>query len=362
MSNEEIHGGDEKLTIELTGGAQTRYGENPQQRGWFYKDVEGEPDPLGLDQFEKINGKEMSFNNYLDLNGALRTLCQIYVAIHQTTGKRPCVAVGVKHTNACGACFGISTAKKAEHLEDSVTRHMLAGDPVAIFGGIVILNFRVDLEIAKILLDTAREDPACNGKDRFLEVIAAPAFTPHALRLLREKGNLRLLVNKALEEPTIEQGQSKVSVRQGMLVQDLNVSVVTPKTWRLATSYALRKQQELTAVFVQAVCQTSQSNTITLARCDGAGLSYLVGNGVGQMSRVDCCRLAVEKAGKRARGAVAASDAFFPADDGPKVLIEAGVAGCISIEGSKADEQVIATFENDKVPLVLHDKRGFRHY
>jgi phosphoribosylaminoimidazolecarboxamide formyltransferase/IMP cyclohydrolase len=269
----------------------------------------------------------------------------------------------MKHLNAAGASCGLGSDASL------VTRKMLAGDPPAIFGGVVAVNYIVDSAIAEILLDTAREDPECHGKDRFLEVIAAPAFTPEALALLRSKGNLRLLVNEALAEPTIDMSQNWVKLRGKMLVEDRNTQVVTPDVWEQVTSKKVtgefNQEQNLAGAFVWAICKSSKSNTITLAAYEIDELYglviWIVGNGVGQQSRVACCQLASGKAGNLAKGAVAASDALFPATDGPEVLIDAGIVACVSISGSIKDKEVIATFEKAGVPLVFHNLRGFLH-
>lgn len=342
--------------IFLTNGVECRYGSNPHQRGFIY-DILGEPyDSCSLEHFQQLNGKEMSMNNWIDLDGALKALSQIYVALRKTVGKHPHVVAGVKHTNPAGASFSFQ--------EDAAeaTRKMLAGDPLAIFGGVIMTNYLVDLPIAEILLDTAREDPECDGKDRFLEIIAAPAFTSDALVLLRKKGNLRVLVNEALAMPTIAEGETFVKLRGKVVVEERNTAVVTPDTWEFPTNWELTEEGERAGVLAQAVCQVSKSNTITLAYCDDLEIGWIIKNATGQQSRVACCEMTVKDAGDEAEGAVGASDAFFPAEDGPETLMQAGVAGCITVQGSIADKRVIAICDKGDFALAMHDKRGFVHF
>lgn len=342
----------------LENGKPTRYGQNPHQSGCMFENPDDcSGDPLTIPNFRQLNGKAMSYTNFLDLDGAIRAVAQMCQAMKATTGKSPHVAAGMKHTNAAGAAVGFSSDPS------DVTRKMLAGDPLAIFGGVVATTYTITREIAEILLDTARTDPMCYGKDRFLEVIAAPAFTQQAIELLRQKGNLRLMVNEALAEPTIAEGENMVSIRGAVLVEGRNTAVVTSETWEEAdTGYVFTESGKLAGILAQAICQVSKSNTITLARCsDDLQLVWLVGNGTGQQSRVACCELAIKIAGAEAEDAVGASDAFFPAEDGPQTLIDAGVAGCISLSGSIAQARVVATCKKGKFVLALHQKRGFFH-
>ena len=296
-----------------------RYGENPHQRAAYYARV-GERDLLhGVD---RVQGKDLSFNNLHDVDAARALLAEL--------GERP-AAVIVKHANPCGAAVA-----------DDVGRAYalaLASDPLSAFGGIVALNAPVD------------EDLAGEITRIFTEVLIAPGFAPGALEVLSSKPNLTLLAAGPLELPSL----SAKDVTGGLLLQDADLTedgsdyvTVTEK------SPTPELVQDLT--FAWRVAKRVRSNAIVLAQ-DGA----TVGIGMGLTSRVDAAELAVRKAGARAGGAVAASDAFFPFADGIEALAEAGITAVIQPGGSKRDEELIEAANRHGVAMVFTGRRHFLH-
>jgi phosphoribosylaminoimidazolecarboxamide formyltransferase / IMP cyclohydrolase len=308
--------------------AVLRYGENPHQRAALY--TSGfQPEP-GLAQAEQLHGKEMSYNNYVDADAAVR-------AAHDH-GDRPTVAI-IKHANPCGIAVGDDVAQ--------AHRKAHACDPVSAFGGIIATNRPVTLAMAEQV------------KDIFTEVVVAPDFDEDALAVLTAKKNLRLLRTGTPPRGGIETRP----VSGGLLMQVVDTVDAEVEDggddasrWRLvcgepADAAALADLQ-LAWRAVRAV----RSNGILLAR-DGAS----VGVGMGQVNRVDSCHLAVSRAGDRAAGAAAASDAFFPFADGLQVLLDAGVRAVVSPGGSIRDEEVVAAAERAGATLYFTGTRHFAH-
>jgi len=296
-----------------------RYGENPHQAGALYRDPLGPSGTLASAQL--LGGKPLSYTNLLDADAALRLVYEF---------SEPAVAV-VKHTNPCGCALG---ATVVEALEGA-----LRGDPTSAFGGVVASNRTVDAKTAVRL------------REVFLEVVCAPAFDPEALELLRRKRNLRLLVAQA--------GEVDLEVRTvagGVLVQEPDRMGWRPEALRVVTSRAPTPEEWEALRFAWTVCKHTKSNAIVLAR----GFE-VVGVGAGQMSRVDSVRVAVRKAGERARGAVLASDAFFPFPDGVEEAVRAGVVAIVQPGGSVRDEAVIEVAERAGCAMVLTGVRPFRH-
>ncbi|MBD7918420.1 bifunctional phosphoribosylaminoimidazolecarboxamide formyltransferase/IMP cyclohydrolase [Cellulomonas sp. Sa3CUA2] len=304
-----------------------RYGENPHQRAALYTSGHG---PAGLAQARQLHGKAMSYNNYVDADAAWR-------AAHDH-GEAATVAI-VKHANPCGIAVG----------EDVAQAHARAHacDPVSAFGGVIATNRRLTLAAAEQIAPV------------FTEVVVAPAFDDDALALLAQKKNIRLLV---VDTPPLAPVETR-PVSGGLLVQSvdrIDAPGDDPAAWTLAAGDAADDATLADLAFAWRAVRAVKSNAILLA--DG-GAS--VGVGMGQVNRVDSCRLAVERANsgdvERARGAVAASDAFFPFADGLQVLLDAGVRAVVQPGGSVRDEEVVAAAAAAGVTLYLTGTRHFAH-
>lgn len=302
--------------------ADLRYGENPHQRAAVYA-VLGAG---GVANAVQLGGKEMSYNNYQDIDAAIR-------AAYDFT--QPAVAI-IKHANPCGIAVG----------EDIAQAHARAHatDPVSAYGGVIAANRPVTLALAESI------------KPIFTEVLAAPSFEPDALELLRSKKNLRLL---ELGDAAPQQLETK-PIGGGLLLQErdlLQAEGDSPENWTLVAGEAADESTLRDLEFAWRACRAVKSNAILLAR-DGAA----VGVGMGQVNRVDSARLAVERAGaERAAGSVCASDAFFPFADGPQVLFDAGVAAIVQPGGSIRDEEVIAAAQAAGVTMYVTGARHFFH-
>ncbi len=297
-----------------------RYGENPHQRAALY--TSGEP---GLAHAEQLHGKQMSYNNYVDTDAAWR-------AAHDHAD--PCVAI-IKHANPCGIAVGADIA--AAH------RKAHACDPVSAFGGVIAANREVGLTMAEQVAEV------------FTEVVVAPSFTEDALQVLTAKKNIRLL---RLGEAA--QGATELRpISGGLLLQSadrIDAPGDDPTTWTLATGEPLDAAGLDDLVFAWRSVRAVKSNAILLAH-DRA----TVGVGMGQVNRVDSARLAVTRAGERAAGSVAASDAFFPFADGLQVLLDAGVRAVVQPGGSVRDEEVVAAAQAAGATLYLTGTRHFAH-
>lgn len=303
-----------------------RYGENPHQRAAVYTAGHGTP---GLAQATQLHGKAMSYNNYVDADAAWR-------AAHDHDG--PAVAI-IKHANPCGIAVGtdIADAHARAH----------ACDPVSAFGGVIAANGTVTLAAAEQIAEV------------FTEVVVAPAYEPAALEVLQRKKNIRLLTVEGAPSAGVELRP----ISGGLLVQQVDrvdAPGDDPTTWTLAAGEAADAATLADLTFAWRAVRAVKSNAILLA--DG-GAS--VGVGMGQVNRVDSCRLAVERANsgdvERARGAVAASDAFFPFADGLQVLLDAGVRAVVQPGGSVRDEEVVAAAAAAGVTLYLTGTRHFAH-
>ncbi|GEJ98280.1 bifunctional phosphoribosylaminoimidazolecarboxamide formyltransferase/IMP cyclohydrolase [Streptomyces sp. NPDC003388] len=299
-----------------------RYGENPHQPAALYVEAGGE----GLAQAEQLHGKEMSYNNYTDTDAARRAAYD-----HD----EPCVAI-IKHANPCGIAVGADVAE--------AHRKAHACDPVSAYGGVIAVNRPVSKEMAEQVAEI------------FTEVIVAPGYEEGALEALAKKKNIRVL--KAPNGPA-NQVEVK-AVDGGVLLQEtdrLQADGDDPANWTLASGEALGEAELAELAFAWKACRAVKSNAILLAK-DGAS----VGVGMGQVNRVDSCKLAVERAGEeRARGAYAASDAFFPFPDGPEILIGAGVRAIVQPGGSIRDEQVVEAAQKAGVTMYFTGTRHFFH-
>jgi len=336
--------------------AELRYGENPHQRAAYYRQI-GAPTHL-LAGVKQLHGKELSFNNLLDLSSA-RELVEDF--------SEPTCAI-VKHNNPCGCALGRDAASAYERA--------FACDPQSAFGGVIALNRPVDLACAK----------AISGQ--FVEVLLAPRFEPDALALLAEKKNVRLLELPDWPEPA--GGLDAKPVIGGLLVQDRDEVSETAEQMSVMSVRQPSEQEWEDMRFAWQVCRHVRSNAIVIAR-EGA----TIGIGAGQMSRVDAVRIAVEKAqaageqaagadgasaagvaaggvspsGVAARavgtdrlaGAALASDAFFPFADGPQLAIDAGVGAIVQPGGSVRDEEVIAAADELGLVMVFTGERQFQH-
>ena len=308
--------------------ATLRYGENPHQPAALYRSGHG---PAGLAGAEQLHGKEMSYNNYVDTDAARRAAYDF---------DEPAVAI-IKHANPCGVAVGGDVA------EAHARAH--ACDPVSAFGGVIAANRPVSVEMARQVAEV------------FTEVIVAPGYEDGAVEVLTRKKNIRILVCEDLERGGVETRP----VSGGLLMQQrdsFQAEGDDPSAWTLATGDAASPEVLADLAFAWRACRSAKSNAILLAK-DGAS----VGIGMGQVNRVDSCKLAVERANslaegtERARGAVAASDAFFPFEDGPQVLIDAGVTAIVQPGGSVRDELTIEACKTAGVTMYFTGTRHFFH-
>jgi len=306
----------------LTRADVLRYGENPHQSAALYLD----PDvPPGLAQAEQLHGKAMSYNNYVDTDAARRAVYDF---------DRPCVAV-IKHANPCGIAVGADVAE--------AHRKAHACDPVSAFGGVIAVNREVYVYLAKQIADI------------FTEVVVAPSYADGAVDVLAAKPSIRVLRAADPAPYPIEWRQ----VSGGVLAQRrdaIDAPGDDPSTWTEQTGLAVDPEVLDDLAFAWRACRSVKSNAILLAS-DGA----TVGVGMGQVNRVDAARLAVARAGDRAKGSVAASDAFFPFADGFEVLAEAGVRAVAEPGGSKRDGEVVEAARNAGVALYFTGTRHFFH-
>ena len=314
------------LTIKAERLETLRYGENSHQRAALYSRIGGH----GIAQATQLQGKEMSYNNYVDADAALRAAFDMV---------KPAVAI-IKHANPCGIAVAAPQA-----LDPIASAHLRAHecDPVSAFGGVIAANRTVTLKMAE------------NLRDIFTEVIVAPAFEPEALEVFALKKNLRVMQLPA------DWRQETMDVRLvsgGLLLQDADrfpddIESVA-KDWELVSGERPDEMENL--IFAWKACRAVKSNAIVLARG-----SATVGIGMGQVNRVDSCRLAVERAGDRAAGSVAASDAFFPFADGPQVLIDAGISAIVQPGGSVRDQEVNDAARAAGVTMFFTGERHFFH-
>ncbi len=311
------------LTLQFSKLEDLRYGENPHQKAAFYRDLElREPSVANARQ---LQGKELSFNNILDLDAALEL-----VRNFDNTA-----AVVIKHTNPCGV------ALSPYSLVDAYTKAREV-DPASAFGGIVGFNRTVDADTAKELAST------------FLEAVIAPSFTPEALGILGAKKNLRLLETGDLAPagPSLDIKR----VNGGLLLQDRDVARLDRGALRVVTQRRPTDEEMEAMLFGWVVCKYVKSNAIVYSKP-----GQLVAVGAGQMSRVDSSRIAVQKAVLPIPGSVVASDAFFPFADGVEAAADAGATAVIQPGGSVRDEEVIAAADRRGLAMVFTGMRHFKH-
>lgn len=347
-------GGNRRI-IPLIRERKLLYGINPSMEAILYRtDIDRKNDPLAFYNFNLVAGEVPSTNNLDDWNKALGVMTHLAAVMDVNFGdSQKAMMVGIKHGNACGTA--IDSDPKI------VAQKMIEGDPLSIFGGIVMSNFEIDDEIAEILIshkvDTGR---------RILDNIYAPKFTKGAIEMLeRKKDKCRFLENEALktiDRNSLDRQPIMTSIRGGMIIQD-NFSYVLdlkhPELKVYGGELTEKIKKEITLAW--AVGSMSSSNTITIVKDN-----YLLGNGVGQQDRVGGATLAIARArrsGHNLTGSVAYSDSFFPFPDGIQTLIDAGVQVVFSSSGSMGDSEVIKTAQKAGILLVmLPDKicRGFR--
>ncbi len=303
--------------------AVLRYGENPHQQAALYRNDAGWP---GLAQAEQLHGKEMSYNNYTDADAAWRAAFD-----HEEI----CVAI-IKHANPCG--IAVSSVSVAD-----AHRKAHECDPLSAFGGVIAANTEVTVEMAETVADI------------FTEVIIAPAYEPGAVEVLARKKNIRVLV---ASEPQLG-GTEFRQISGGLLIQQRDEFTAPgddPANWTLATGSPADPATLADLTFAWRTCRAVKSNAIVIA-ADGA----TVGVGMGQVNRVDAAKLAVQRGGDRVRGAVGASDAFFPFPDGLETLTDAGVKAIVHPGGSVRDDQVTEAAAKAGITLYLTGARHFAH-
>ena len=320
----------DSLSIDLRKVRDLRYGENPHQRGALYTEVGARGHVLS--RVSKEHGKDLSFNNVLDLDSARSLLADL--------DDPACVIV--KHNNPCGAAEGESALDAYEKA--------LACDPLSAYGGVIALNRPIDEELARRL------------HENFVEVLIAPGYEGEAMAILQQKQAIRILENT--EQRLHRSDFDMKRVRGGMLVQELDGVAGDREGMTVETGGEPSELEWLDIAFAWKVCKHVRSNAIVLVKN-----RQTIGIGAGQMSRVDSVRLAIEKcraafgeeADARLNGCVVASDAFFPFADGPQAAVEAGARTVVQPGGSKRDDEVIAACEKAGVTMVFTGRRHFRH-
>jgi len=310
-----------------------RYGENPHQKAAYYR-----ADGAGAGFFagsSQLQGKELSYNNILDANAAFAIVKEF---------EKPCVAV-IKHNNPCG----VATAPTVTQAYNNA--HFC--DPASAYGGVVACNYAWTSDAARFM------------SDKFVEVIIAPDYEPEALKILAERENIRVLrIDFNLKE-YLEKLSSRINkcegfdikgVDGGLLVQEYDASVYGSLEYKVVTEKKPTIQQTEDLIFAWQVVKNVKSNAIVLASA-----KTTVGIGAGQMSRVDATRIAIEKAGEKAKGTVLASDAYFPFGDSAQIAINAGITAIIQPGGSVKDEESIKICNQFGIPMLFTGIRHFKH-
>jgi phosphoribosylaminoimidazolecarboxamide formyltransferase/IMP cyclohydrolase len=301
------------------------YGENPHQRAAYYQQVGARTHLLSM--VKQHHGKQLSFNNLLDLESA-RGMARDFEV--------PCCAI-VKHNNPCGVALGASALEAYERA--------FACDPLSAYGGVIAFNRTVDRATAERL------------HEQFIEVLFAPGFDDDALEILTQKQNIRILEDQERRIPQLGEPEIK-QVLGGLLVQDRDAARDEREGMEVATDRQPTEDEWSDMLFAWRVAKHVKSNAIVLAK----GLAT-IGIGAGQMSRVDSVRLSIEKCrdAELIKGAALASDAFFPFADGPELAVEAGVTAVVQPGGSVRDDEVVAAAQDAGVAMVMTRRRHFRH-
>lgn len=308
--------------------SQLRYGENPHQRAALYSDPSIRT--ANLVSARQLSGKELSYNNLLDLDAALEIVRGL---------AQPAVSV-IKHNNPCGAATDSKLSRAC--------RKALAGDPLSAFGSVLGFNRTLDIETAELLCEPGL----------FIEAIVAPDYEAGAVGLLTTKpkwsDNVRLMQVGRLEDPPSPLQRRFIS--GGMLVQDADRMTSAVLQWKTVTDTEVADELWDDVAFAWEMVRHVKSNAIVLAKD-----TSLIGVGAGQMSRVDSVEIAIDKAGDRARGSVLASDAFFPFPDSIEAAAEAGIVAVVQPGGSRRDQEVIDACDRHDLPMVLTGRRHFKH-
>ena len=321
----------EPLTLSFTKVQDLRYGENPHQKAAFYREPAA---TSGLASAEKLHGKELSFNNIYDLNAA-------YNLVQEFSDQNTPAAAIIKHTNPCGAAMAGTLAQAFAKARE--------GDPISAFGGILAVNQPIDAETANLI----------TGKNTFFEAVIAPGYSDEAFTILTTKkqwcANLILLRSQPASGATKEEYDYK-RVSGGLLVQTTDTATLKPSQTETASERQATAEEMSDLMLAWKLVKHVKSNAIVLVKD-----RQLIGAGAGQMNRVQSVRLAVAQAGEKAKGAVLASDAFFPFPDGPEAALQAGVTAIIQPGGSKKDDEAIAIADQYGAAMVLTGRRHFRH-
>jgi phosphoribosylaminoimidazolecarboxamide formyltransferase/IMP cyclohydrolase len=313
---------DETLTVTFEKVQDLRYGENPHQKAAFYKEV-GKQSGTLVDAVQ-LHGKELSYNNINDTNGALEALKEFYGT--------PTV-VAVKHANPCGV-------GSADSIYEAFIK-AYEGDPVSIFGGIVVANGEIDKKTAEKI------------NELFIEVLVAPSYSEEALEVLTKKKNIRILKLEGIEKRY--QGYELKKVMGGILLQDTD-SVLLGEDLKVVTKRQPTKEEMEDLIFAWKVVKNTKSNGISLAKD-----KMLIANGPGQVSRIWALQNAIRQGGESLIGSVLASDAFFPFEDSVEAANKAGVTAIIQPGGSIRDEDSIKLCDKYGIAMVFTGMRHFKH-
>ncbi|MGG0753789.1 bifunctional phosphoribosylaminoimidazolecarboxamide formyltransferase/IMP cyclohydrolase [Brevibacillus laterosporus] len=318
----------ESFTVTYEKAQELRYGENPHQMAAFYRDAMATRGNIAT--CKQLHGKELSYNNINDANAALAILAEF---------SEPTV-VAVKHTNPCGVGMGGTIHEAYQKAYDA--------DPVSIFGGIVAANRPIDRETALLL------------KEVFLEIIVAPAFEPEALIILQEKKNVRLLqmdtIASSEHKGTVSSAFQITSMHGGALVQEWDRKSLDPTAIMVVTERSPSEEELTQLEFAWKVVKHVKSNAIVLAKSDKT-----IGVGAGQMNRVGSAQIAITQAGEGAKGAVLASDAFFPMSDTVEAAAQAGITAIIQPGGSIRDQESIDACNRHGIAMIFTGVRHFKH-
>ncbi|MFH1686816.1 MAG: bifunctional phosphoribosylaminoimidazolecarboxamide formyltransferase/IMP cyclohydrolase [bacterium] len=315
----------QRLSLDYSFRSKLRYGENPHQQAAVYADENFSAATLMRAQV--LSGKELSYNNYGDLDATLEMLLDF---------EEPFACV-VKHANPCGAATGTTIAAAYQAAYES--------DPLSAFGSIIGLNKPIDMKCAELLHETP-----------FVECILAPGIDPEALKMLQKKKARRILVLPQIEKGRLKNQMVYKIIRGGLLTQSADDLVTLESSLKVVSERPPTSEELKSLLFGWRVVKHVKSNAILLSKGNAT-----VGIGMGQTSRVDSTRIAVWRAGARTQGAVMASDAFFPMPDGAEVALEAGVTAVIQPGGSKGDEAVIEAVNKAGAAMVFTGNRHFKH-
>ncbi|MGM0493113.1 MAG: bifunctional phosphoribosylaminoimidazolecarboxamide formyltransferase/IMP cyclohydrolase [Armatimonadota bacterium] len=338
------------LAPKLRRAAELRYGENPHQSAALYQDLGA--NEAGVAGAIQLHGKELSFNNYLDLTAALESARDF---------EDP-TAIIIKHLNPCGAA---SAETLAQAFEDAYT-----ADPVSAFGSVLGFNRVVDAETAEQVFNSDWLDEVIKPRfyeesgltdltiiGAFVEAIIAPGYEQDALEILKGKSkNMRIMLLEDFAPAARAMDLDMRAIPGGMLVQERDYSAVLPEDWEIVTEAQPTDEQIRSMVFADRIAKHVKSNAIVLVQG-----THIVGCGAGQMSRVDSSIIAARKAGDRAEGAVLASDAMFPARDGLDAAASTGCSAIIQPGGSRRDDEVIEAANEHGIPMVMTGMRHFWH-